>query len=169
MSRLVFRHFAATMHPWRMSDPNTDVREILHGRLARVARARALAEALRQAGGYHWVGLYDVTATHIRAIAWTGAVAPAFPIFARSQGLNGAAVASGQALVVQDVARDPRWLTTFSTSKAEAVFPVTIDGVIVGTIDVESDHVGAFTSSDEEFLTGAAVALRPLWADQDAV
>ena len=149
---------------WRMSDHYTDLREILHGGLSRVARARALAEALRQAGGYHWVGLYDVTATHIRAIAWTGAVAPAFPTFPRSQGLNGAAVASGRALVVQDVAKDPRWLTTFGNSKAEAIFPVTVDGAIVGTIDVESDRVEAFTSYDEEYLRGAAMVLQPLWA-----
>jgi GAF domain-containing protein len=112
---------------------------------------------------YHWVGLYDVTPTHICAIAWTGAVAPAFPSFPRSQGLNGAAVDSGQPLVVQDVRQDPRWLTTFGTTKAEAIFPVRMHGSIVGTIDVESDRVGAFTAADERFLTGAAEVLRPLW------
>ena len=146
-----------------MSDLYADLRTILDGRLDRLARARAVAEALRHARGYHWVGLYDVTTTHIRAIAWTGAVAPAFPTFPRSQGLNGAAVATGRALVVQDVAKDPRWLTTFSASKAEAIFPVTVDGAIVGTIDVESDRVEAFTRSDEDFLAGAAIMLRPLW------
>ena len=152
-----------------MSDHYADLRTILDGRVDRVARARAVAEALLQARGYHWVGLYDVTTTHIRAIAWTGALAPAFPTFPRSQGLNGAAIAAGRALVVQDVAKDPRWLTTFSTTKAEAIFPVTIDGTTVGTIDVESDRVGAFTSSDEDFLTGAAMMLRPLWAGLHAV
>jgi L-methionine (R)-S-oxide reductase len=103
---------------------------------------------------------------HIRAIAWTGTDAPAFP---RSQGLNGAAVASGRALVVQDVTQDPRWLTTFGTSRAEAVFPVTVGGAIVGTIDVESDCVGAFTKADEEFLAGAADMLQPLWEVRGAV
>lgn len=110
------------------------------------------------------MGLYDVTPTEIRAIAWTGTVAPAFPSFPRSQGLNGAAVSSGQPLIVQDVARDPRWLTTFGTSKAEAIFPVTLHGAIVGTIDVESDRVGAFTNEDEDFLRGAAAVIQPLWA-----
>ena len=113
--------------------------------------------------------LYDVTSTEIRAIAWTGAVAPAFPNFPRSQGLSGAAVSSGQPVIVQDAARDQRWLTTFSTSKAEAIFPVTLHCVVVGTVDVESDRVAAFTSEDEDFLRGAAVVLRPLWAVPDAV
>ena len=152
-----------------MSDVWAELLVILERRLNRVAKARAVAEALQHAGGYHWVGLYDVNATHIRAIAWTGAVAPAFPSFLRSQGLNGAAVASGQALVVQDVTRDSRWLTTFGTSKAEAIFPVTLHGVVVGTIDVESDRVGAFTAADEGLLRRAAEVLQPLWDNRDAV
>lgn len=83
--------------------------------------------------------------------------------------LNGAAVSSAQALIVQEVARDSHWLTTFSTSKAEAIFPVTLNGAIVGTLDVESDRVGAFTSENEDFLRGEAVVLQPLWAAPDAV
>ena len=76
---------------------------------------------------------------------------------------------AGQPLIVQDVAQDPRWLTTFGTSKAEAIFPVTRHGAIVGTIDVESERVGAFTAADEEFLRGAAAVLQPLWAtDQES-
>ena len=152
-----------------MSDVNAELRAILGSPLDRLAKATAIAEALQHAGGYHWVGLYDVDATHIRAIAWTGTVAPAYPSFLRSQGLNGAAVASGQALVVQDVTHDPRWLTTFGTSKAEAIFPVTVHGLVVGTIDVESDRVGAFTEADEKLLTRAAKVLEPLWDNQDAV
>ena len=152
-----------------MSDVFAELRTILGGRLDRVDKARALAEALKRARAYHWVGLYDVTPTHIRAIAWTGNVSPAFPIFPRSQGLNGVAVASGQPLVVQDVTRDPRWLTTFGTSKAEAIFPVALDRTIVGTIDVESERAGAFTQADEEFLSDATEVLRPLWEGRDAV
>jgi putative methionine-R-sulfoxide reductase with GAF domain len=71
--------------------------------------------------------------------------------------------------VVQDVTQDPRWLTTFSTSKAEAIFPVTLHGAIVGSIDVESERIGAFTKADEKFLTEAAEILQPLWEAQDAV
>jgi L-methionine (R)-S-oxide reductase len=152
-----------------MTDAYAEFRSILGGPLDRSAKARALAEALRQAGRYHWVGLYDVTPTHISAIGWTGDVAPAFPSFPRSQGLNGAAAASGQPVVVQDVTQDPRWLTTFGTSKAEAIFPVRLHGTIVGTIDVESQLIGAFTQADQKFLADAAELLRPLWEAGDAV
>jgi L-methionine (R)-S-oxide reductase len=130
----------------------------------RAARAREAAECIREARGYHWVGLYDVTPSHISAIAWTGTNAPAYPTFPRTHGLNGAAVASGVPVVVQDVRKDPRYLTTFSATRAEAIFPVTArDGGVVGTIDVESDRVDAFSADDERFLELCTEALEPLW------
>jgi putative methionine-R-sulfoxide reductase with GAF domain len=67
------------------------------------------------------------------------------------------------------VSKDPRWLTTFGTSRAEAIFPVTVRGTILGTIDVESDRVEAFTTEDEEFLASAAEVIQPLWVDRNAV
>ena len=55
---------------------------------ALVARAdarawREVAELIRAVGGYRWVGLYLVTGTEIRAVAWTGPAAPAFPLSSR--------------------------------------------------------------------------------------
>ena len=130
----------------------------------RAGRARSAAEYIRAARGYHWVGLYDVTPSHILAIAWTGADAPAFPTFPRSQGLNGAAVAAGRPVIVQDVRQDSRYLTTFGTTRAEAVFPVRgPDQAIVGTIDVESDRINAFSAEDERFLQSCADVLATLW------
>jgi putative methionine-R-sulfoxide reductase with GAF domain len=48
----------------------------------------------------------------IADIAWCGPTAPSHPRFPRSQGLNGAAVASRKAVVVQDVSKDRRYLPT---------------------------------------------------------
>jgi putative methionine-R-sulfoxide reductase with GAF domain len=122
------------------------------------------AELIRRVGGYRWVGLYEVTDTEIGAIAWTGTVAPAFPRFPRGKGLNGVAVATRDAVVSQDVANDPRYLTAFASTGSEAIFPVLAHaGQVVGTIDVESDRTHAFSPEDEQFLRACAVALPPLW------
>ena len=59
-------------------------------------RAREIAQALLEGRGYRWVGLYDVLAGEIAVVAWTGDEAPANPRFARTLGLNGAAVAQGK-------------------------------------------------------------------------
>jgi L-methionine (R)-S-oxide reductase len=129
------------------------------------ARAwREVAELIRVVGGYRWVGLYLVTDTEIRAVAWTGPAAPAFPRFPREKGLNGVAVSTKAPVVCQDVSKDSRYLTAFSSTGSEAIFPVLSDaGDVVGTIDVESDRPSAFTSADEWYLAHCAATIRPLW------
>ena len=144
------------------------LRSLATWRGERVLRARRAADCIRAARNYHWVGLYDVTPSHISAVAWTGTAAPAFPTFPRSEGINGAAVAAGGPVVVQDVRQDPRYLTTFGETRAEAIFPVRgPDDAIVGTIDVESDRPNAFNKEDQRFLEDCAVALVPLWSSLD--
>jgi GAF domain-containing protein len=131
----------------------------------RTSRARRAAEAIREARGYRWVGLYDVTDTEIIAVGWSGPVAPAFPRFPRDHGLSGRAVYSARPVVVQDVSADPRYLTTFGSTCAEAIFPVVSSstGEVIGTIDAESDRTNAFTPDDEAFLSACARVLLPLW------
>jgi L-methionine (R)-S-oxide reductase len=140
----------------------------LAGTLARIERsmkARRAADIIREARSYRWVGLYDVSATEIAAIGWTGTEAPAYPRFPVTQGLSGAAVAAREPVVVQDVEHDERYLTAFGSTRAEAFFPVAVpeDGGIIGTIDVESDRVNPFGPDDEVFLRQCVHALTPLW------
>jgi GAF domain-containing protein len=68
---------------------------------------------------YRWVGLCEVTNVEIRAIAWTGADAPAFPRFPVTQGFCGAAVKARTSVIVGDVRNDPRYLTTFGSTQSE--------------------------------------------------
>jgi len=130
----------------------------------RAVRARIAAEVIRAAREYRWVGLYDVTPSHITAIGWTGPTAPQHPTFTLAQGLSGAAVAQRAPLIVQDVRNDSRYLTTFGSTRAEAIFPMCgAAGEIIGTIDVASDRINAFTPADEAFLRQCANVLVFLW------
>jgi GAF domain-containing protein len=132
---------------------------------SRADGARAIAEAVRAARGYRWVGVYDVDEGEVAIIAWSGAGPPAHPRFARTQGLTGAALASSQTVVVNDVASDPRYLDAFGDTRAEMIVPITgTDGVVRGTIDVESDVANAFSADDQAFLEACARAAGPLWA-----
>lgn len=146
------------------------VGEILASSMSRPAKARRLAQLVQQECGFHWVGLYDVSATEISAIAWTGEIPPAFPTFPINKGINGAAVEERRPVVVQDVTKDARYLTTFGDSKAEAIFPVlSREGRVIGTIDVESDRVNAFGTEQEAFLAMCAALLTPLWDAEQVV
>jgi GAF domain-containing protein len=140
------------------------IRAVLaHESLSREEKAHRVAEAVRCCRNYRWVGLYDVGPKEIAAIAWTGSEAPVFPRFPISKGLCGAAVASGVAVVVNDVSRDSRYLTTFSSTKSEMIVPVKSEGRVVGLIDVESEKLNAFGDADCQLLGTCAQVLVTLW------
>jgi GAF domain-containing protein len=136
---------------------------------ARSDRARLAAAAIRAAGRYRWTGLYDVGPETIRVIAWDGPGPPTYPAFSVTQGLNGAAVASGEPVIVQDVSRDRRYLTTLGSTRAEMIMPVRAGpgGRVIGTIDVESDQANPFGERDRELLGAAARALVAFWESPD--
>jgi putative methionine-R-sulfoxide reductase with GAF domain len=130
------------------------------GRLATRA-----AEVIRNSRGYRWVGLYDVGEQDISVVGWSGPAPPTYPAFPRAAGLNGVAVATGKAVIVQDVAEDPRYLSTLGNTRAEMIVPVRVAGRgVVGTIDVESERENAFGPADGEWLEACAGALTPLWS-----
>lgn len=141
------------------------VNELLASPVSRSDKARLVAVLIQHPRRYHWVGLYDVSSDQITAIAWTGKEPPAFPTFPVSKGISGAAVAEKKPVIVQDVSKDERYLTTFGTTRSEAIFPVLSadQETVLGTIDIESDRVDAFAAEDEAFLSECAVLLRPLW------
>jgi len=145
-------------------DELTELRRIAESSETRQAKARLIAELIRAAGNYRWVGIYDVTSSEIAAIAWSGAGDPAFPRFPVTQGLNGAAVSSGTAVIVGDVTSDPRYLTTLGNTRSEMVVPVKNEsGAVIGTIDVESETVNRFKNPDREFIERCALEIAPLW------
>ena len=123
-----------------------------------------MADGIREAGSYRWVGIYAVGPEEISVIGWSGPAPPAHPRFPKDRGLCGAAAASGKTVVVEDVAKDPRYLETLDTTRSEMVVPVKREnGEVVGLIDVESEHEDAFTPQDLRLLEGYASAVARLW------
>jgi len=128
------------------------------------AKVRRSAELIRYAGGYRWVGIYEIDSEDLGAIAWTGPDPPAFPRFPKTQGLCGVAVRLGTT-VVGDVAKDTRYLTTFGSTKSEIVVPIysRAGKIALGLIDVESEQLNAFGDADREFLESCAALMAGLW------
>jgi len=130
-------------------------------------RAGRAAAAIRRYGGYRWVGLYDVSDDGIEIVGWDGPGPPAHPRFPRTEGLSGAVVATGEVVMVGDVASDARYLITHGTTRSEIVVPIRHRGVVVGLIDVESEVPDAFDGDDRTFLERCAAVLEPRWGDSD--
>lgn len=121
------------------------------------ADVKQMAEMIREARGYRWVGVYKVTRGELIIIAGTGEDPPAYPRFPVTQGLCGAAVESRATILVEDVHKDVRYLPTFGTTKSEIVVPIISRSErVVGVIAVESEKLDAFTESDREVLERVA-------------
>ena len=73
-----------------------------------------------------------------------------------SEGICGAAVASGETVVVDDVNADPRYLSCSIRTKSEIVVPIRAHGKVVGEIDIDSHTPAAFTHADRSFIEEAA-------------
>jgi L-methionine (R)-S-oxide reductase len=130
---------------------------------ARDVRAARAAASIRRFGGYRWVGVYDVDEDEIAILGWDGPAPPAHPRFPRTDGLCGTAVATGDVVIVGDVAADPRYLTTHATTRSEIVVPILRRGVVVGVIDAESHLPDAFDERDSRLLGRCAAIITPLW------
>ncbi len=142
-----------------------EVSRVLEGDGDRERKAAGIAEAIRRSGGYRWVGLYEVTEDEIANLAFDGPGAPAHPRFPVTQGLSGAAVASGKSVMVDDVREDSRYLTAFGSTRSEIIVPVAdrAGRKVVGTIDVESEQVNAFSEEDRVALERCAAAVAALF------
>jgi putative methionine-R-sulfoxide reductase with GAF domain len=131
-----------------MSDVVRALAQAVDSEQPREVRGRAAAEIVRNARGYRWVGIYDVGDDEIAPIAHTGETPPAHERFGVDRGLSGEAVRTRATVV-----------------SSEAVVPIlgAESGIVIGTLDVESDRSGAFSREDVDFLEECAAALRPLY------
>ena len=100
---------------------------------------------------YNWVGFYMLEPGAQPPILVLGAFEGAMTPHTRSplnQGICGAAASSGQTVVVDDVAKDPRYLACSLETKSEIVVPVFASGKVVGELDIDSHFPAAFGAED---------------------
>ena len=105
---------------------------------------------------YSWVGIYLVEGDDLVLGPWQGPEATEHVRIPVGQGVCGAAAASGQTEIVDDVNADPRYLACFPSTRSEIVVPIGHDGRVVGEIDIDSDRPAAFGEEDRAFLERVA-------------
>ncbi len=121
---------------------------------------KRMAEMIRAARSYRWVGVYKVTRGECVIVAGTGDDPPCYPRFPSTQGLCGAAVESRATVLVDDVRKDIRYLPTFGTTLSEIVVPIMSPAErVVGVIAVESTRLNAFGKEDREVLERVAMLM----------
>ncbi len=90
------------------------------------------------------------------------------PLYAREQdnGVTGFVVATGKSYLCEDTTNDPLYMDGLIGAKSSLTVPLIYQDVVIGSFNVESPEVSAFTESDlqflESFATDIAVALNTL-------
>lgn len=159
-----------------MSHPVAEERPVEHGDALNLVRA-AIAEApgpdaaaqraveiLRDRfHHYDWVGIYwlDPSGTDLVLGPWIGPEPTEHTRIPLGTGICGAAAASGQTEIVNDVDADPRYLACFSSTRSEIVVPIFADGQVVGEIDIDGGDRDAYDQTDARFLEEVAALLAP--------
>jgi L-methionine (R)-S-oxide reductase len=105
---------------------------------------------------YTWVGIYLVEGKDLVLDAWSGPSPTEHERIPIGKGVCGYAAKSGKTEIVSDVSKDSRYLQCFLSTKSEMVVPMTVQGKVVGEIDIDSDQLDAFSSIDGEFLEAVA-------------
>ena len=108
---------------------------------------------------YNWTGFYMLDPADPQTLVlgpFVGDPTPHVRIPV-TQGICGAAVASGVTVIVADVNADSRYLSCSIKTKSEIVTPIFAHNKIVGEIDIDSHTPAAFTNADRAFLEEVAV------------
>lgn len=117
---------------------------------------RAVAETVRQFFDYSSFGvlLLDERGRELRYVFAQGmhpGVAEHWR-FGLGQGLVGTVARTGDGVVVDDVAADPRFIRTDDTTRAEAVLPLKVKERVIGVLDVGAAQPHAFTPEHRQLL-----------------
>lgn len=118
---------------------------------------------------YSWVGIYLVDGDELVLGPWRGPQATEHERIPVGQGVCGAAAASGETEIVDDVDADPRYLACFPSTRSEIVVPIFHEGRVVGEIDIDSDRPAAFGEDDRATLERIALRIGPYCAGHGRV
>jgi len=125
----------------------------------------------RQLAHYSWTGFYMLDPDDANMLVvgpFVGDPTPHIRIPV-TQGICGAAVASGETVIVGDVNADPRYLSCSISTKSEIVVPIYAHGKVIGEIDIDSHDPAAFTSDDKLLLEEVAKVVGKYVEDRDNV
>ena len=133
----------------------TAIREAADGRRATAA---AVAVLKREVPDYSWVGVYLLDGNELVLGPFAGRPSPHTRI-PLGRGICGAAAAEKMTIIVDDVNADRRYLACSIETRSEIVVPIMAGSEVLGEIDIDSDHLAAFSGEDQTLLEAVAAQL----------
>lgn len=123
-----------------------------------IAAMANLAAMIDQTFGFWWTGFYRVLGEELVLGPFQGPVACTRIGYGR--GVCGTAWREEQTIIVEDVEKFPGHIACSSLSRSEIVVPVWRDKTICAVLDIDSEHLATFDSTDSEWLEKIVALLK---------
>ena len=123
-----------------------------------IASMANLAAMIDQTFGFWWTGFYRVLGEELVLGPFQGPVACTRIGYGR--GVCGTAWREEQTIIVEDVEKFPGHIACSSLSRSEIVVPVWRDKTICAVLDIDSEHLATFDSTDREWLERIVALLK---------
>ena len=132
--------------------------ELLYKQIAAVVAAESdpianmanISSMLHQTFKFWWTGFYRVVGNELVLGPFQGPMA--CTRIAKGKGVCGTAWSEERTQVVEDVDKFPGHIACSSLSRSEIVVPVWRNNEIIGVLDIDSEHLATFDTTDQEWL-----------------
>ena len=135
------------------------IKAVVSGESDLIANMANVASMLHETFRFWWTGFYRVVDGELVLGPFQGPLA--CTRIAKGKGVCGTTWAERQTLIVPDVDAFPGHIACSSLSRSEIVVPVIRQGEIIAVLDIDSEHLSAFDSTDRENLEKIASMLTP--------
>ena len=115
-----------------------------------IARMANLSAMLHDTFCFWWTGFYRVQADELVLGPFQGPLACTRIKYGR--GVCGTAWKEGVTQVVPDVELFPGHIACSSASRSEIVVPLYKDGRVIAVLDIDSEHLATFDTTDQYYL-----------------
>ena len=123
-----------------------------------IANMANIAACLWETFHFWWVGFYRVMGGELVLGPFQGPLA--CTRIRKGRGVCGTAWAEARTIIVPDVEQFPGHIACSSASRSEIVVPIIRDGVVVGVLDIDSEHLATFDETDALWLERIANLLK---------
>ena len=127
----------------------------------RIANLANVAAVLKETFKFHWVGFYILDGEELVLGPFQGPVA--CTRLSPGKGVCGTSFTRAETVIVPDVDQFPGHIACSSLSRSEIVSPIIKNGNVVAVIDLDSNKLDDFDTTDQNFLEKVAVIISEKW------
>lgn len=137
------------------------IRALVTGEPDLTANLANICAALKSAFDFFWVGFYLVKEDELVLGPFQGPIA--CTRIQLGKGVCGTSWEKNETLLIEDVDAFPGHIACSSDSKSEIVVPIHKNNCVVAVLDVDSDQLADFDSTDKQFLEELALCVQDLF------